>query len=185
MKRELSVKGNTFDTPGDRLREILDKVEFDKFQDRGRVLKFHEYLMENNPAEFGDMKYSTCRAWFSNNAPTMKKIDIVFETLLMNYEFNHNISHIKTWWKAGGYYPFDNFSISQADRVDVLDKKRLEFLVMGILYEQMDKDVENVDTDKLLEIKEQTIQFANDFCNPNVNVCNVATLTRFIRSFIV
>lgn len=93
-----------FGTPGKRLSHLLDVVGFK--QGRGRVTAFFQYLKDTNSTTFGDLKYSTVRSWFHEHTPPAAKMDAVIDALQETYTFDkNNLSHIKTWWRAGGIYP--------------------------------------------------------------------------------
>lgn len=94
-----------FSITGARLNHILDNIGFK--QGRGRVKELQIYLQEHAPEIFGELKYTTVRSWFQNHLPHMRKIDFIIETLQKNYEFNNDVEPIKSWWKVGGYYPFN------------------------------------------------------------------------------
>lgn len=88
-----------FEIAGERLNYILDQIEFKK--GRGRVVAFFDFLVA---ADVGleELNYTTCRSWFADHAPPMKKIDLVFQALTKSYKFQVDVATLKAWWKLGG-----------------------------------------------------------------------------------
>lgn len=159
---------NEFYTTGERLNHILDKIGFK--HGRGRVTEFHSYLKEYEVEVFNDLKYTTVRSWFQDHTPKMKKIDVIFIALQKNYEFNHDISQIKTWWKLGGYYPFEEkldfeelgekiFSENELD-------KKLQFKVITLVTEESGNAFSDLSYEDLMKLKDKALQFAQDYRNP-------------------
>lgn len=97
-----------FDKTGGRLNHILDQIGFR--EGRGRVSDLQKYLIRTRPEYFANLKYTTVRSWLLESAPPMKKIEVIMDALQDNYEFKHDISQIKNWWKLGGFYPFTKSS---------------------------------------------------------------------------
>lgn len=158
----------SFETPGERLNHILDNAEFKR--GRGRPTEFHHFLKENAANAFEDLKYTTVRAWFSVNSPPMKKIIPIIECLDRVYGFKNlqnSIEEVKTWWKVGGYYPFET-------RIEVpsdVESKKLEFLLPSIILEEVGEDFQDLSTDSLEEIKSATLKFAIEFSDPTITTC--------------
>ncbi|MFK5894386.1 MAG: hypothetical protein QM504_14280 [Pseudomonadota bacterium] len=95
-----------YETKGQRLAYILDVVGF--WSGRGRMSEFHSFLIKNNPDKLQNLKYSTVKAWFGDNAPSMDKISLIIDSINENYKFTHklDLNLVKNWWKIGGYFPF-------------------------------------------------------------------------------
>jgi hypothetical protein len=75
----------------------MNHIEFK--QGKGCMIDFQNYLIGISLSYFKYLRYTTLRAWFQDYAPPMHKINV-------NYRFQHSVSYIKTWWKAGDFYPF-------------------------------------------------------------------------------
>ena len=102
----------TYKTKGERLSYILDAAGF--MTGHGRIAKFWEFLTSSGLEVFSELKYSTVKAWFADNSPSMAKISLIIDTLQLDYNLDAAISldHVKTWWKAGGYNPFEKTNSS-------------------------------------------------------------------------
>ena len=122
VNQKIMVKNNKeldegeWSRAGQRFEHILDKIRFQSGY--GRTVRLHKYLMETLPDEFGDISYSTIKAWFQDNSPTMARMDKLVYALQKHYAFPGEIARIKTWWKVGGEYPFNEVaSRAQTDRL--------------------------------------------------------------------
>jgi hypothetical protein len=170
MKTNKQKKSAVFNTPGERLSHILDQIGFK--QGRGRVIDFQNYLTSTSPKYFKDLKYTTVRAWFQDHAPPMRKIDAIIETLQVDYRFQHDVSHIKTWWKAGGFYPyFDKTSTSHPSVLDLMEKvaiakEKLPFIIMSIVTEETGDLFNSLSGSELIQISDKAVSFADNFLNP-------------------
>jgi hypothetical protein len=182
MKTTTHKKSELYDSPGDRLAHILDHIGFK--QGRGRVIEFQNYLTSTSPNYFKDLKYTTVRAWFQNHAPTMRKIDAIIETLQINYRFEHDISHIKTWWKAGGFYPFcEDEPVHQPSILELLDKaatvkEKLPFIIMSIVTEETGELFKSLSGSDLVKISDKMSSFAENFVDP----LNMECLDEYLRA---
>ena len=101
-----------FETQGERLNHILDQAGFKS--GRGRVKEFFEYLQEARPQELGSLNYSTIKGWFQDHSPPMPKIEVIVDLLHDEFHFQCNLDQVKSWWKVGGYYPFNDIDLSSA-----------------------------------------------------------------------
>lgn len=170
MSIDKQTQSNISDSPGDRLNLILDQIGFK--QGRGRVVDFQNYLMERFPKEFKELKYTTVRAWFQGHAPPMRKIDAIIDALQLEFEFHHDISHIKTWWKVGGPCPFSDESSVELASIHQLQEKRdayqekLSFIIMSIVTEETGEHFKSLSGSDLVRISDKTTAFAEDFLNP-------------------
>jgi signal recognition particle subunit SEC65 len=166
---------DTDNFPGDRLSTILDQIGFKK--GRGRVLDFQNYLRDASPKDFKDLKYTTVRAWFQCHAPPMRKIDAVIDALQIEFQFHHDISHIKTWWKVGGPCPFSNettavrTSIQQIQQKIELQKEKLMFIIISIVKEETGEHFNSLSGSDLTRIYDKVTSFVEDFLNPSVIEC--------------
>ncbi|MGD8909009.1 MAG: hypothetical protein PVI92_06630 [Chromatiales bacterium] len=167
MSTDKQTQSNNHDSPGNRLSLILDQIGFK--QGRGRVIDFQTYLKKTSPQFFKDLKYTTVRAWFQDHAPPMRKIDAIFDALLVEFSFQHNISHIKTWWKAGGPYPFCDeipAELMSLHRKINAVKEKLPLTVMSIVREETGEHFKALSGSDLIHISDKTANFAEDFLNP-------------------
>jgi hypothetical protein len=170
MKTNNQKNINLYKTPGERLSHILDQIGFKS--GRGRVTDFQGYLVNTSPKHFKDLKYSTVRAWFRDHAPPMRKIDTIIEALQINFRFQHDVSHIKTWWKAGGFYPFfDTPPTSQPTIRELLDKiniikEKLPFIIMSIINEETGDSFKSLSGSELIRISDKASNFADNFLDP-------------------
>jgi hypothetical protein len=161
---------NIYRTPGDRLSHILDKIGFK--QGRGRVSDFQNYLTTTSPKYFKHLKYTTVRAWFQDHAPPMRKIDTIVETLQVNYKFLHDVSHIKTWWKAGGYYPFiDDTPDNHPSIVEIINKadaakEKHPYMIMAIVTEEAGELFKSLTGGELIRISDKAACFADNYVDP-------------------
>jgi hypothetical protein len=185
MKFNTQNKTDTYNNPGDRLAHILDQIGFK--QGRGRVIDFQNYLTRTSPKQFKDLKYTTVRAWFQDHAPPMHKIDVIIETLQTNYSFQHDVSHIKTWWKAGGFYPFsDNGSPNHPTILELMEraaiiKEKLPFIIMAIITEETGELFKSLTGSELVKISDKTTYFAESFLDPLNMECTDEYLRAIIR----
>jgi hypothetical protein len=170
MKSNNQKNTETYNTPGNRLSHILDQIGFK--QGRGRVIDFQNYLTGTSPKYFKDLKYTTVRAWFQDHAPPMRKIDVIIETLQVNYHFQHDVSHIKTWWKAGGIYPFSHKTHSYhpsilelMEKANLL-KQKIPFLIMSIVNEESGELFKSLSGNDLIRIFDKTSCFAENYIDP-------------------
>lgn len=184
MDTSTKEKTNAFNLPGDRLSHILDQLGFK--QGRGRVTDFQNYLKRICPQEFKDLKYTTVRAWFQDHAPPMHKIDKIIDALQIDYEFHNDISHIKTWWKAGGFYPFFDKSTKKTSSFYGLQqeiktvKEKLPFVIMSIVMEETGDHFSSVSGSDLIRISDRATNFAEDFLDP----FNIDCPDEYLRLFI-
>lgn len=160
-----------FASPGDRLNYILDFVGF--HEGRGRVSEFKTLLETQSPDEFVDLKYTTVRSWFNDNAPTMRKIDAIIKMLADIYELEFDLQQLKTWWKLGGRNPFDSFAI-EVDRIQEQlkeDQEKNNFLVIKTITEVAGEELETLSSKDLLDIKDSVLNFMQLFANPVEVTC--------------
>jgi signal recognition particle subunit SEC65 len=149
---------------------MLDIIGFK--QGRGRVSDFQNYLTTTSPKYFKHLKYTTVRAWFQDHAPPMRKIDAIIETLQVNYKFQHDVAHIKTWWKAGGYYPFiENTSDSHPSIIEIIKKvdavkEKHPFLIMSIVTEEAGELFKTLTGGELIRISDKAAYFADNYVDP-------------------
>jgi hypothetical protein len=175
MSANKQTQTHSYDLPGDRLSTILDQIGFK--QGRGRVLDFQNYLRDTSPKDFKDLKYTTVRAWFQNHAPPMRKIDAVIDALQVEFQFNHDISHIKTWWKVGGPCPFDSETIAERASIHQLEQKiglykeKLAFIIMSIVTEEAGEHFKSLSGSDLTRISDKVKAFTEDFINPSIIEC--------------
>lgn len=186
MNTERNSEPEEFSSRGERLSHILDKIGFK--EGRGRVADFRTFLVSKKPDVFEDLKYTTVRAWFQDSAPPMVKVDVIIDALVENYQFHHglDLSLIKTWWKAGGYYPFVD---SEGDKIPSIpelqqeaknNEDRLQFIVMSLVTDVTGDSFNTLSSDELVRLKDSAIQFARDFADPFKTECP----TRFLRMII-
>jgi signal recognition particle subunit SEC65 len=170
ISKQTETNTNTYDSPGSRLSHILDQIGFK--QGRGRVIDFQNYLREKKPEDFESLKYSTVRAWFQDHAPPMNKIDIIIEALQVKYQFQNDVSHIKTWWKAGGFYPFVDKASMKSSSLHELQKKiaavkeKLPFVIMSIITEETGDHFKSLSGSDLISISDKVTGFAEGFLDP-------------------
>lgn len=166
---------SAYNTAGERLSHILDQIGFK--QGRGRVIDFQHYLTDTSPKHFKHLKYTTVRAWFQDHAPPMRKIDAIIDALQVNYHFNHDLSHIKTWWKAGGYYPFydktphNHPSIHELVEKISTVKEKLPFLIMSIVTDETGELFKTLSGSELIHISDKAIGFMEHFMDPLMIEC--------------
>lgn len=145
--------------PGGRLAHILDRIGF--FQGRGRMKLLHEILVSNDKYDFSDLKNTTVRAWFHQNAPSMRHINAILDILSGDYEFKDEIEHIAVWWKVGGHYPFPQ------DYSPVPNDER-DFIITALITEEANAICPEMEISALLLIKEKMFQMYKEFANPNI-----------------
>ncbi|WP_444928308.1 hypothetical protein ACJJI4_24085 (plasmid) [Microbulbifer sp. TRSA002] len=175
----MSTKRNTehdaFGLAGNRLNHILDQIGFR--QGRGRMAEFQSYLTDKAPNIFGDLKYTTVRSWFQEHSPPMRKIDAAIQALQYDYTFHHDVSHIKTWWKVGGFYPFVNEfgdpvpSINELQQEATDHNEKLQFVVMSLVTEETGELFRTLSSKELVMLKDKAVQFAQDFSDPFKTEC--------------
>ena len=172
-----------FQSPGARLEHLLAQIGFE--EDRGKITDLHNYLIDASPDVFGDLSYGAVRGWFSENAPPMRKIDFVVEALKKKYPFNFDETHIKTWWKVGGFYPFHS-SLTEAE-VEQLDadakskREKIRYVVMSLIHEESGDSFNDLSADSLREIDEVANAFVRDFTDPYQTTCPNHYLRAIIR----
>lgn len=170
---------------GDRLAHILDQVGFK--EGRGRVADFHHYLINQENEAFSDLKYTTVRSWFKDHTPPMQKISAIVDSLHEQYQFHHNLSQIKTWWKVGGFYPFVNIdgdrtpTLTQIQDRNAEYEDKLQYIIMALMTEEAGNSFENLSADDLRSIKMKTLNFAKDFSDPFKTECSPEYLRMIIR----
>lgn len=167
-----------FKKPGERLNHILDKINFKK--GRGRVSEFQEYLTNQSPEWFSEIKYTTVRSWFSEHAPPMNKINAAIEALNKNNEIPYDLSYIKTWWKVGGHYPFEVNDNNQ-EASDFFEK--LQYKIMALISLEVNS-IEDISVEKLNQVREQTLDFARSFKDPKIKECPESYLKILIQHFL-
>ena len=189
MHNKASFAVGHFKEPGERLNHILDKIEFK--EGRGRSTKLQDYLSSVEPSEFGDLKYTTIKSWFGNNSPTMKKIDLIINALHKDYGFNYNIEQIKSWWKVGGVYPFDELfstnkpSVSEIQSKIKANEDKLDFLITSLVVEESRSLIDDLDGSQLCAIKDKAMEFARNFSDPYKTQCSDVYLRAIIKNEIV
>lgn len=162
-------------TAGERLSHILDLIGFK--DGRGRVTTFQAYLIEHQPEAFADLKYTTVRSWFQEHAPPMRKMDSIFNAISKEHVLHHDISQIKIWWKAGGYYPFvDVFNDSKPSLISLQNivkenQEKLQFIVMSLVTEETGELFNSLTSEDLISIKESALRLATDFADPLKTEC--------------
>ncbi|MCG8330640.1 MAG: hypothetical protein MI974_23285 [Chitinophagales bacterium] len=185
MNTKRNINTETFELPGERLNHLLDQIGFK--QGRGRVTNFQNYLTEKSPNLFSDLKYTTVRSWFQEHAPPMRKIDAVIQALKKEYQFHHDISLIKTWWKMGGFYPFISDSGELSPSITDLQKEvkdkeeKLQFLVMSLVTEETGELFKSLSSQDLVKLKDKVVKFANEFADPFEIECPSEYLRMAIR----
>ena len=185
MKIDKQTQTDTPDSPGDRLTLILDQIGFK--QGRGRVVDFQNYLMERSPKDFKALKYTTVRAWFRGHAPPMRKIDAIIDALQIEFQFQQDISHIKTWWKVGGPCPFSDETSLELASIHQLQEQRsafqekLPFIIMSIVTEETGEHFKSLSGSDLVRISDKTTAFAEDFLSPFNVECPDDYLRLFVR----
>lgn len=107
---EEKVEEKVFETDGQRLTHILDKVGFR--QGHGRMKELVSYL----DISFPGIKYTTVRSWFHDHSPPLAKIETILRALDKDYPLNGEIKLVATWWKAGGHYPFEEAESKPSSR---------------------------------------------------------------------
>ena len=170
---------------GNRLEHILETIGFD--MGRGHIRRFYELLRLSNSPELRDLKFRTVRAWFQQNAPAMRKIDIVIDLLHKKYNFHYDQSLVKTWWKLGGYYPFsEHEGISAGPNGQISDAllKKIDFIVMASITQFLDVNSSDLSVDDLIYVRDQITGFACDFSSQDIVECPSEYLTIMIRHFV-
>lgn len=165
-KRAISGEDNgtqDWALPGNRLVHILDKIRFARGY--GRISRFHQYLAETDPTNFGDVGYSTVKSWFRTHVPSMDRIDNVFAALESRYSFPADPALVKTWWKIGGYYPFDAETEKRS-----LEKDKAEFKATSMIMSVIEQEFEDFSANDLFEIRSQAMNFIQDFGDPAKSV---------------
>jgi hypothetical protein len=172
-----------FAAAGCRLSHILDKIGFR--EGRGRVTELHEHITSRCADPLTDLKYTTVRSWFNDHTPSMKKIEMIIDSLSEDYPIEHDLSQIKAWWKVGGYYPFVN--IKQSDELPYFKQahndymEKLQYIIMSLVTEEAGDFFETLSADDLRVIQRNTMQFADDFSNPHKIECAAKYLRMIIR----
>jgi hypothetical protein len=170
MNAKKQTKTNHYPTAGKRLSHILDKIGFK--QGRGRITNFQNYLIETCPKDFKGLKYTTVRAWFQDHAPPMQKMDAIINALHAEYQIHHDVSHIKTWWKVGGFYPFTENVSEEHDSLDELKTKiaavkdKLPFIIMSIVTDEVGEHFSSLSGSELIRISDKATNFAEKFLDP-------------------
>ena len=72
------------DSPGERLKHILDVIGFYPGEKRGRTKALHEYLIATEP-ELSGLKYTTVRSWHHSATPPEKTLKLVVSALSQEY----------------------------------------------------------------------------------------------------
>ena len=148
-----------YHNPGSRLAHILDRIGF--FQGRGRMKLLHEILISNKNFDFSELKNTTVRAWFHQNAPSMRHINAILDILSDDFEFNYDVEHIAVWWKIGGYYPYPK------DYNPIPSEER-DFIITSLITEESNSINSKMEVSELLLVKEKMFQMYKDFANPNI-----------------
>jgi hypothetical protein len=167
MNTDIHTEDDEFCAPGGRLGHLLDRIGFKA--GHGRINEFRAYLVAASPDVFSDLKYSTVRGWFQDSSPPMRKIDAIVAALQLQYKFPVGVpsSHIKTWWKVGGAYPFaKNHSrlVMEQSAGDIDDK--LQFLIMALVAEESGDTFDSMSAESLVAIKDRVLQFAKGYADP-------------------
>lgn len=160
---------------GDRLNHLLDLIGFRV--GRGRVPEFQQYIRTKSIPGLQDLKYSTVRSWFSNNAPPMKKLNLIVDALHTDYEFTESVEQIKVWWKLGGAYPFKN---NVHEEFEDISSDKLQFLITSMVTEACGEDFQTLSSTSLIDVKNKAIALARDFANPR----KVEVPIEYLRVFI-
>jgi hypothetical protein len=185
MNNKQQINFDVYDSPGSRFSHILDKAGFKR--GRGRVIDLQHYLIETCPKYFHGLKYTTVRAWFQHHAPPMQKMDAIMDALQLSYQFSHDISHIKTWWKAGGYYPFsETDSDATSPFYELQDKiaavkEKLPFIIMSIVTDEAGEHFGSLTGSELAEISDKAMIFAEEFLDPFNITCPDELLRHIVR----
>lgn len=185
MNTNRDTNTEAFELPGERLNHILDQIGFK--QGRGRVADFQNFLTEQSPDQFPELKYTTVRSWFQEHAPPMRKIDAVMQALQQVYRFHHDISQIKTWWKVGGFYPFVGGSGEPTPSITELqqdakdNEEKLQFVIMSLVTEETGDLFKSLSSQDLVIIKDRVVRFAQEFADPFKTECPSEYLRMAIR----
>lgn len=165
MTKNVSLDApEAFNSPGERLNHILDKVGFKG--GHGRVAEFHLYLKETKCEDFGDLKYSTVRSWFDDHSPVMRKVNMVMEAIYKNYPSNISITTLKTWWKVGGHYPFSNNVDDKKREAESEEMAKMDFFISSIVTEECRGIFENISASDLNSLKKMATELAEAFADP-------------------
>lgn len=148
---------------------------------------FHNYLTHNCDETFSDLKYTTVRSWFKDHTPPMQKVNAIVDSLNEQYQFHHDLSQIKTWWKVGGFYPFVNVNGDRTPTItEIKDSNaeyedKLQFIVMALMTEEAGNSFDQLSADDLRKIQRNVLQFAKDFADPFKTECSPHYLRMVIR----
>lgn len=177
----VSIESNdtTWDRPGERLIKILDTIGFP--EGYGRMIKLQELLMEKKPETFSTLSYSTVKAWFSDRAPAMSRIDEIFDVLGQTYSFPCDIRLIKSWWKVGGFNPFENMP-KPIEAGDISTK--LEIKLSTLISAEMGDSFADVSTDDLKKIKMVALNVLAKFADPKHVEPDDQTLALIVKGII-
>jgi hypothetical protein len=115
----------------------------------------------------------------------MRKIGHVLDALKKKYPINFDEKHLKTWWKVGGFYPFQS-AISQ-EELNTLDsqakvkREKAAYVVMSLIHEESGESFNDLSTDELDRISQITNAFVNDFTDPYQTNCPNSYIRAIIR----
>lgn len=158
-----------YDLPGKRLDHILDQAEF--HPGRGRQKALFTYLQENDPDTFGDLSYSTVRMWFSSaSTPQMKRLSLVMDTLASRYYIPGDQDHVRTWWKIGGYYPFDDLgqTVDDKKKQHQLADEKWEYMVKAMISADLGGDISGISVKDMDKVSKKLMSFIKAFRDPAV-----------------
>lgn len=176
-------KQKSFKSPGDRLEHLLSQIGFQT--DRGIITDLHTYLTTSDPIHFSNLSYGTVRGWFADNAPPMKRIDLIIDALQKQYAFDFDLVHIKTWWKVGGFYPFietvPKEELAKLDSEARLKREKTAFVIMALVTEESGVAFDSLSADELKSISDVANQFVKDFTDPYQTSCPNHYLRAIIR----
>tara|TARA_R110001592_G_scaffold316364_1_gene592779 strand:- start:18950 stop:19495 length:546 start_codon:yes stop_codon:yes gene_type:complete len=170
---------NKWERPGERLVKILDEIGFP--EGYGRMIKLQEVLILKNKAAFSSLSYSAVKSWFSDRAPTMSRIDDVFDALAEDYPFPNDQRLIKSWWKVGGFYPFKD----ELDENGIKDiSTKLEIKLSVIISNLMGESFADVSTEDLKTIKNKALGILEKFADPVEKEPDDDTLAVIVRGIL-
>lgn len=164
--------------PGDRFIQILDSIGFPKGY--GRMVRLQETLLKYSPETFASLSYSTVKTWFSDRAPSMSRIDDVFEALSNEYTFPNDTRPLKSWWKVGGVFPFDNEGHASPRAISA----KLEITLSVLISREMGEEFNEASVEEIQGIKNEFLRILANFADPSQVEPDEKTLAIILRGIL-
>jgi len=158
MSEALQVSPIT--TTGQRLSHLLDVIGFPS--GHGRVNCFHNHLKTNCPHKFGDISYSTVRAWFGNNSPPLEKLIEVLTCIDKSFSIPIEVGLAASWIKAGGINPLESGVVATDKTIEEdIDFKRIGQTYIKVLSvaEKLGVNIEGLENNPSNKITKSVLEF--------------------------